>query len=65
MQADCAGKGHGQRRLADAGDVVEQDVTVGQHRHEHLFDHGLLADDDLVDFPADCGQLTVHLLLTF
>ena len=55
VQSDRTGKCHGQCRLADAGHVVEQNVPVGQHRHEHLFHHGLLADDDLVHFAADGG----------
>ncbi len=41
-----------ERRLAGAGHILEQDVTVAQHRREHELDHVALAEDRALTLSA-------------
>ena len=51
--AEAAGDGTrkraGQRRLSDAGDVLQQDMALADQRDEHQLDGLVLPDDDLAD----------------
>jgi hypothetical protein len=49
--------GTGEHRLADAGDVFQEDVSLAEHRREDVFDLVVVADDhlfDVVDDTLDC-----------
>ena len=52
-QIERAREGEGQRRLADAGDILEQDVAAGQYCHIYLADDAVLSDDGLCDLVQD------------
>ena len=62
---DARGQGPGQQRLAHARDVLDQDVPLGQQRHDgQLDDLGLAQDDrpDVLQEPvaaATCSSSTV------
>ena len=60
MRLNCEGQGVGQRanhqRLGQARHADQQAMPAGEHRHQQLLDHLLLADDDL-------GQLGGDLLI--
>ena len=60
-QAEHVGKGAGQRGLADAGHILEQDVAAGEHGGQHLLDDLTFADknagDGVDDLPTgDLGR---------
>ena len=59
-QAQCAAQGHRQRCFADAGDIVQQNMSVGQQRHQDLFYDLTLAYHGLFHFNNDRLQFTVH-----
>ena len=44
-----AGKSAGQRGLADAGDILDEDVAFAEEGDQRVFDRFLLADDSLTD----------------
>ena len=48
LQPERACEGHSQRRLADAGHVVQQHMALRQHGHQDLFHDLPLAEDDLL-----------------
>ena len=50
MQAQCAGQGLRQRRLADAGNVLDQQVAAGEQAGQRQPERGFLADDDAAQF---------------
>ena len=55
LAADGAGERLGQHRLADAGDVVDEDVALAQQRDERHLDDVVSPDDDAADVLADAG----------
>ncbi len=52
-RVDAAGQGLAQHRLADAGHVLDQQVTLGEQHDQRRVDDVRLALDDLLDVPAD------------
>lgn len=45
----AAGEGFGEGGLADAGDIFEEEVSVGEERDQKHFDNALFTDDGLGD----------------
>ena len=39
--------------LGESGHALKQHVAVGEQRHEHALDDGILANDSLADFVAE------------
>ena len=64
-QAERAVEGQRSRRFAGAGDVVQQHMTAGDQRHENLFHHVVLADDDFMYFCEDLIYVAVHAFLLY
>ena len=58
-------EGQRSRRFAGAGDVVQQHMTAGDQRHENLFHHVVLADDDFMYFCEDLIYIAVHAFLLY
>ncbi len=54
-QVERRGQRAGEERLGEAGYAFEDDMAARQQRDEGVFDHRLLADDDLLDFLPDFG----------
>ena len=48
-QVEHPGEGADQQRLGEAGHADEQGMAAAEDRHQDLFDHRLLADDDPPD----------------
>ena len=46
----------GEHRLADAGDVLDQQVALGEHHRDGQPDDVALALDDALDGPPDAGR---------
>ena len=49
------GKGTGEGSLADAGDILNQDVAAAEQGGQSMLNYGVLADDGLLDVGADGG----------
>ena len=60
LQPQHLAKRGGQCGLTHTGHVVEQDVPAGQHRHEHLADHIVLAYYDPADLPQYVIEHRLH-----
>ena len=55
LQAQGCGERARQQRLAEAGEVLDEDVPGRQDAEQHLRDRGPLADDDPLDLGEDLG----------
>ena len=55
--AERAGEGLREDRLACARDVLDEDVTTTEERHDREFDLVVLAEDDSLDVLDDAGDL--------
>ena len=53
LAVDGAGQGFGEKRLADAGEVLDDDVPAGQEGDDAGADDLLLAEDDRADAGRD------------
>ena len=49
LEVQDAGDRADEERLGEAGHADQQAVAAGEHRDQHLLDHVVLPDDDLVD----------------
>ena len=65
VQSQRFGKCLGQRRLAHAGDILQQHMALGQDGQQHLADDVLLAQNDLVDLCLNLICQLVHAFFLF
>ncbi len=53
LEVEHAGETRDQQGLGQPGHADQQHVAVGEQRGQELFDHGILADDDLAQLGLD------------
>ena len=60
MDAQRLGEGQRKGGLAHAGDVLKQNVSSREDRHQHLGKDFVLADDHRLDLPENFVAFTCH-----
>ena len=65
LEPERFGKGHGKRRFADAGHVLQKDMALRENGHQHAADDVVLADDNFLYFCLDLSGQFVHALFSF
>ena len=53
VEAEEAAEGAHEFGFAQAGQAFEEEVAAGEHAGEHVFDEGLLSEEDLAEVVAD------------
>ena len=61
VEAQNLREGQGGGRLADAGDVLHEDVALCEDRHEDFLDVLVFADDDGLNFRQNVLNFLIHL----
>ena len=56
FEAECCRERLSQRRLSNAGDVLDQQVTAREQARERKFQRLALADDDAIELCQDGGK---------